>query len=133
MANYGPNVWYTQGNTGINPFDLLTANNAAGATLTQAGIYVPSGALILVAVTEFGSVTAGSLSDGGTNTYTLLTSELMSGSVGIVMLFYTLNALALTNATFTYTKGLTGDKASMSLQYVLGIAASSAVDAMLRQ
>ena len=129
MANYGPNVWYTQGNTGINPFDLLTANNAAGATLTQAGIYVPSGALILVAVTEFGSVTAGSLSDGGTNTYTLLTSELMSGSVGIVMLFYTLNALALTNATFTYTKGLTGDKASMSLQYVLGIAASSAVDA----
>ena len=121
------NAFYIKGNTTILPIDLGSSNNAAGATLTLTGVTVPANSLVCVAVSEAVAVTAGTLSDG-THSYTKITSELMSTSVGIGVLFYYFYASPQSGLTLTYTKGGTGDKCSMAAFYATGINSTTPVD-----
>ena len=122
------NAFYISGNTTIGgPIDLGSSNNAAGATLTLTGVTVPANSLVCVAVSEAVAVTAGTLSDG-TNSYTAITSELMSTSVGIGVIFEFFYTGAQSNLTLTYTKGGTGDKCSMAAFYALGVNGTTPVD-----
>ena len=122
------NAFYISGNTTIGgPIDIGSSNNAAGATLTLTGVTVPANSLVCVAVSEAVAVTAGTLSDG-TNSYTAITSELMSTSVGIGVIFEFFYTGAQSNLTLTYTKGGTGDKCSMAAFYALGVNGTTPVD-----
>ena len=88
---------------------------------------VPANSLVCVAVSEAVAVTAGTLSDG-TNSYTAITSELMSTSVGIGVLFYYFYTSPQSGLTLTYTKGGTGDNCSMAAFYATGINSTTPVD-----
>ena len=121
------NACYVKGNTTTLPIDLGSSNNAAGATLTLTGVTVPANSLVCVSVSEAVAIVAGTLSDG-THSYTKITSELMSTSVGIGVMFYYFYASPQSNLTLTYTKGGTGDKCSMAAVYATGINVTTPLD-----
>lgn len=106
--------------------NIGTNSNTSGGTLTLTNVTVPKGSTIFVCVTERSSGTAGTLDDGGINTYTTLSSGTLnnSGTNGIGILFAVTNCAALSNATITYTKNNTVGCA-ISAIYVTG--ASTAV------
>jgi hypothetical protein len=119
-------AWYVKNATGISITDLGTANNAAGATITLTAVTVPAGATIVVVTTE-AATTVGTLSDGGTNTYTNTQSQVINAvSIGVV--WRKENASALSNATFTYTKHTSGSKACISAFFITGVPTSSVLD-----
>ena len=127
MAYTNPAAWYCSSYTNVSVVDLGTSTNTTGATLTLTSVTVPAGALICVLVTEAVSSSAGTLSDGGTNTYSIPTgaSIALPSTEGYTMIFRAYNASALTNATLTYTKQTSGRTASMSAFYATGIQTSS--------
>lgn len=114
-------AWYVDGSTGIQVTDLGTSNNAAGATLTLAGITVPANSLIVVVTNEAVATTDGTLSDGGTNTYAKAAAVTESTSAGRAIVWYIYNCAALNNATLTFTKAGTGHVAAMTAFYATGV------------
>lgn len=102
-----------------------TATGSAGGGVAVTGT-APSGVLIIVAVAENVSATAGSVSDSAGNTYGVpISSSVIPGSGGIVMLFRAFNINALTGGTVTYTKATSGRDTVMSVFYVSGAQTSS--------
>jgi hypothetical protein len=100
--------------------------NTSGTTLTLGSITVPVNSLIVVCITDK-SATApgGSLSDGGSNTYAAAASQTINNSSanGFGRIWYAFNSVALSGATFTYTK--TGSNpAGLSAFYATGIKTS---------
>lgn len=89
--------------------DLGSNSNVAGATLALTGVAVPSGAAIVVFVSEGNNInyTGGTVADDAGNTYTLVSAlkNNAQASVGGGSLFYAKNASALTaGQNITYTK-----------------------------
>lgn len=103
--------------------------NTSGATLTLGSITVPSGSLIVVCIADKSSATppAGSLSDGGTNAYATAASRVLNGAAanGFGEILYAYNSVALSGATFTYTKAVSGSRAAISAFYATGIQTGS--------
>lgn len=101
--------------------NIGTASNLPGATVTLTGVTVPAGALIVVVVNEANNtfISPSSMTDG-TNTYSFDTN---TGDI-----YYVANASALSGATITYTKQISGDDTVISAFYATNIAASSPID-----
>ena len=121
-------AWYVNSGPMIGIYDLGSSSNAAGATLTLASVTVPAGALIVVAVTENSATANGTLGDGGTNGYSVAASQAMGGSAGQTQVFMAYNVTALSAATLTFTKNVSGSKCSISAFYATGVATSSPLD-----
>ena len=106
----------------ISVTSLGAGTNNVG-TNTLGSVTVPAGALIVVRVVERNATGAvGTISDG-TNTYTVAASDLLNGSaaLGSVSLFYVKAASALSGATITYSKAVSGSKSALTAFYATGI------------
>lgn len=125
MAIANPTVWYCDFGPSAGVYDLGTSNNASGATLTLTGVTVPAGSLIVVVTNEASGTAAGTLSDGGSNTYGTATGQSVGASSGWTNVYYAWNSVALNNATLTFTKQVSGRVASMSALYATNVQTSS--------
>jgi hypothetical protein len=117
-------AWYVDSSIGITVNDLGVASSIPGATVTLV-ISVPAGALICVAVNEATSIAAGTCADGTNGAYTLSSSVQLNAGTGILQIFHFFNSAALTSATITYTKNVSGRTALISAFYATGIQTSS--------
>lgn len=118
-----------QGNIGPR-ISLGTNNNTTGATIALTGLTVPAGVAVFVAVMEQnGSATpgTGSVADGTNGAYSA--GPTTGADNCRLSLFYFLNAAALASGTVTFTKGGSGNRASISAFYASGVATTSALDA----
>lgn len=100
-------------------------------TVTLSSVTVPSGALIAVGTSDSSNASSGgTLSDGGTNTYTSIVSKALNNSSGqgFSQVWYSNNVSALSGATLTYTFASTSKTGCLSALYATGIAASNALD-----
>lgn len=114
--------------------DLGSAQNGSGATLTLTGVTVPAGALIFVQVCEQSNTINGiAISDGTGNFYNVAVGAANGGSIanGYGVAYYCVNAVALSGATITYTKGVSGSRTAMSAFYATGVNKSSPFDSSL--
>jgi hypothetical protein len=111
---------------------LGTAASTTGAACAISNVDAPPGATIVVLVNEGSGPTpggTGAVADGiNSGNYQLASSVPFNGDwIGCV--FYFANSAALSNATITYTKKITGNFVAMSAFYVTGLAAGSVLDA----
>lgn len=109
-------------------------SNLAGSTATRAipAGGVPAGALLICCIADASPslLGGGSISDT-INTYTAVTAVANNGSIlnGFGQLFYAENVTALTSAnTITYTKAVTGNRATIDALYATGIVSSGSLD-----
>lgn len=103
--------------------NIGTASSTSGATGTLGSVTTPAGANIVVLVADSSSsATPGTLSDG-TNTYTAIATVNLGSSgttSGLLVAFLCPNAAALSGATLTYTKAVSGSHSAISAFYVTG-------------
>jgi hypothetical protein len=127
MASYYDKAFYL--NSGGIPFDNWgTVAGGSGATVNETTNYIPAGACVVCVVCEATATTAGSVSDGGTNTYTLAASQTLTGG-GILMVFIAYNCTAMGTCTLTYTKNNTANNASIASFFsMMPITSGSPVD-----
>lgn len=106
----------------INVYNLGTASGTAGATVALSGITVPAGAFIFVAAYEKNTGgQSGTISDGS-NSFPQINSASVGTAInGRAQTFEAFNCNALTGGTLTYTKGVSGVFASISVFYATGI------------
>lgn len=100
------------------------ANDASTATLTTSGA-VPAGAVIFVCGTANAGVSASSVGDGGSNTYT---KQVSNTGVGALYTCPPLRAQLASSSTitFTWSAGNNGWSRAMSAAYATGIASGTA-------
>lgn len=102
-----------------SPVDLTSAYSASASTVSLTSKTVPTGALILVCVSESATGTSGGVTDGASNTYHLAQLELMNNSatIGFTAVYYAFNVTALSSASITFTKQSTVHQAGISAFY----------------
>ncbi len=122
------NAFYVDGATGVTVVDLGSNAGVSGATISLSNLTVPAGVLIVVLTAEATSGSAGTLADGGSNTWSTATSGAMSGAAGFGTFFYVANCNAINNGLITYTRQTSGRSASLTAFYVTGIATSTPLD-----
>ena len=117
----------------ISVTSIGAVNNTSGATLTLATSSIPSGALIIAAVTDGSNASpAGAVSDAVNGSYTAGPGVNCNGltSNGFAALFYFVNSASVSSfgTTITYTKAVSGSLCALSVAYATGIATSSPYD-----
>ena len=117
------------GVAGISVTPLGTAQNTAGATLTLSSVTVPAGSTICILISEDAGSAGGSISDGGVNTYAeASTFPQAPGGAVLVHAYFVSNCSALSGATITYTKRVSGRATAMTAFWASGIALASSED-----
>lgn len=108
--------------------NIGTKNSVStGSSLVMTGVTVPAGALIVVGTGESGSGSTytgtGSLTDSAGNTYSRVSNYFNNSTAnGVGVVWYCLNALALSSQSITLTKNLSSSNdAVMSAFYATGI------------
>lgn len=102
--------------------NIGTQTSTSGATCALTGVTAPAGSLIIVVVVET-SGSAGGVADGTNGAYSLAASEQFNTAADIGAIYYFENSAALSAATITYTKGVSGSNVAMSAFYIVGAAA----------
>lgn len=109
--------------------NIGTNGNFSGTTLALSSVTVPAGALIVVGTGESANTVSGtgSLADSAGNTYARVSNYFNNAAAnGVGVVWYCVNAKAISAGTITLTKNVSGNDAAISAFYATGIGAIDA-------